>query len=188
VKTLEDMKGLKVRFPTRQFGEALKALGATPVGMPVPQVPEALSKGVIDAAVVPWEVVPSLRIQELTKSSTEVTGARGMYTSVFLYAMNKRKYESLPPDLKKVIDNNSGIELAYQLGKLWDEVEAPGLAAAKQRGNEIIQLAPEEVARWKKATDPVVQAWITDISKKGVDGKKLYEEANALIDKYAKMN
>jgi TRAP-type C4-dicarboxylate transport system substrate-binding protein len=185
VRSIDDMKGLKIRFPTRQFGEALKALGASPVGMPVPQVPESLNKGVIDGAVVPWEVVPSLRLHELTKYHTEVTGQRGLYTSVFIYAMNKRKYDSLPPDIKKVIDNNSGIELAHQLGKLWDEVEAPGMQAAKARGNEVIQLVPEEIEKWKKATEGVTQAWI---QARGADGKKLYDEANALIDKYARMN
>jgi TRAP-type C4-dicarboxylate transport system substrate-binding protein len=185
---MDDLKGMKIRFPTRQMGEALKALGATPVGMPVPAAPEALSKGVIDALVVPWEVVPSLRIHELTKAHTEVTGERGLYTSVFLYAMNKRKYESLSPELKKVIDANSGAVLARQLGKLWDEVEAPGRQAATQRGNSIERLAPEEIARFKKATEGVSKAWIADVSKKGVDGKKLYEEANALVSKYARMN
>jgi TRAP-type transport system periplasmic protein len=185
VKSLDDMKGLKVRFPTRQFGEALKALGASPVGMPVPQVPESLSKGVIDAAVVPWEVVPALRLHELTKFHTEVTGRRGLYTSVFLYAMNKRKYDSLPPDVKKVIDANSGIELAHQLGKLWDEVEGPGQKAAQQRGNTIVQLEPQEIERWRQATEPVTKAWI---EARGANGKKLYDEANALIDKYARMN
>jgi TRAP-type transport system periplasmic protein len=188
IKSMDDLKGMKIRFPTRQMGEALKALGATPVGMPVPAAPEALSKGVIDALVVPWEVVPSLRIHELTKSHTEVTGERGLYTSVFLYAMNKRKYEGLPADVKKVIDDNSGAALAKQLGKLWDEVEAPGRQAALQRGNSIEQLAPEEIARFRKATEGVSKAWIADVSKKGVDGRKLYEEANALITKYARMN
>lgn len=185
VKSMDDLKGLKVRFPTRQFGEALKALGASPVGMPVPQVPESLSKGVIDGAVVPWEVVPSLRLHELTKHHLEVTGHRGLYTSVFIFAMNKRKYDSLPPDVKKVIDANSGIDLAYKLGKLWDEVEAPGREAARKRGNEISQLPPEEIERWKQATKSVTDAWI---AARGADGKRLYDEANALIDKYARMN
>jgi len=77
--------------------------------MPVPQVGEALSKGVIDGAVIPWEVVPSVKVQELTKFHIETDPARpAFYTSTFIFAMNKAKYASLPPDLKKVIDANSG--------------------------------------------------------------------------------
>ncbi len=75
VKTMEDLRGLKLRFPTRQAGEALKALGATPIGMPVPQVPEAMSQGVIDGAVVPWEVVPSIRLQEMARYHIGIPGS-----------------------------------------------------------------------------------------------------------------
>jgi TRAP-type C4-dicarboxylate transport system substrate-binding protein len=186
VKTIDDLKGLKLRFPTRQFGEALKALGASPVGMPAPAVPEALQKAVIDGCVFPWEVVPSLRIHELTKFHTAVEGERGLYTSVFIFAMNKRKYEGLPPDIKKVIDANSGMALAKELGKVWDEAEKPGLEAAKKVGGTVYALPAAEVQKWKAATQPVIDAWMADMKKRGKDGKALYEEANALYDKYSK--
>lgn len=111
ILTVDDLKGLKLRAPSRPVGDAL-ALRAAAIFMPVPQVPEALSKRVIDGAVVPWEVTVPLRLYELTDNHTEIAGPRGLYTSVFAYAMNKQRYESLPADLRQVIDANSGMALA----------------------------------------------------------------------------
>ena len=110
VKTVADMKGLKMRAPTRQVTKLMGILGATPVGMPLPNIPDALSKGTINGCVIPWEVVPSVKVQELTKYHAEFDPAGGaLYTTTFVMAMNKAKYNSLPPNLKKVIDNNSGL-------------------------------------------------------------------------------
>jgi TRAP-type C4-dicarboxylate transport system substrate-binding protein len=109
VQKLEDLKGLKLRGPTRQATALLAALGATPVGMPVPAMPEALSKGVIDGTVIPWEVTTPLKVAQLVQSHTNFTGSRGLYTSFFVFAMNKAKYDALPADIKKVIDANSGM-------------------------------------------------------------------------------
>ena len=111
IGTLADVKGLKLRAPTRQTNKFLAALGATPVAMPVPQVGEALAKGVIDGAVVPYEVVPSVKIQELVKFHSETDPSEpAFYTSTFIFAMNQKKYDSLPADLKKVIDE---LQLSY---------------------------------------------------------------------------
>jgi TRAP-type C4-dicarboxylate transport system substrate-binding protein len=118
VKTLADLKGTKLRAPTRQTNKLLAALGATPVAMPVPQVSEALSKSVIDGALVPYEVVPSVKIQELAKFHSETDPSEpAIYTSTFVFAMNKAKYDSLSPELKKVIDANSGVALSGLIGK-----------------------------------------------------------------------
>jgi len=180
VHVLEDLAGLKIRAPSRQINAALKALGATPVGMPVPQVPEALARGVVDGAALPFEVTLPLRIHEIAKFHTNT----GLYTAVFLFAMNKARYDSLPPDLRAVIDANSGLPLAKRAGEIWDAAEAPGIAAAKARGNEIYTLPPAEVARWKAATRPVITRWIADTDARGLDGQALYDEAVALIVRF----
>ncbi|MCC6948512.1 MAG: TRAP transporter substrate-binding protein [Bradyrhizobiaceae bacterium] len=185
VRKLEDLKGLKVRAPTRIVNELLKTLGATPVGMPVPAMPEALSKGVIDGAVVPWEVTTPLKVAELVNTHTTFAGNRSLYVSFFIYAMNKAKYDGLPPDLKKVIDNNSGPETSKWVGRVMDEGDVPGFEAAKKRGNAIVTLDAKEVARWKAASQPVVDAWIKEMDGKGLKGKQLVDDARALIAKYA---
>lgn len=185
VRRLEDMKGLKLRGPSRQVNKLLETLGATPVGMPVPAMPDALAKGVIDGTVVPWEVTLPLRVAELVNTHTSFSGNRSLYVSFFVFAMNKRKYESLPPDLKKVIDANSGPATSRWVGQVMDAGDAPGLEAAKKRGNAIVVLDAKETARWKAAAQEVTQAWIAEMKSRGIDGQALVDDARALIAKYA---
>lgn len=185
VKTLDDMKGLKLRFPTRLAGEALKALGASPIGMPVPQVPQALAQRVIDGAVVPWEVVPAVKIDELTKFHSEIATTPTLYTATFMVAMNKAKYEALPQDLRAVIDALSGLEIARMAGKAWDEFGAGVRASVIKRGNEVIEIGEPEASRWRQACEPVTAAWGEQSKSKGFDGAALLADAKALIAKYA---
>ena len=185
VRRLEDMKGLKLRGPSRQVNKLLEALGATPVGMPVPAMPDALAKGVIDGTVVPWEVTAPLRVAELVNTHTDFSGNRSLYVSFFFFIMNKAKYESLPPDLKKVIDDNSGAATAKWVGSVMDKYDAPGLEIAKRRGNTIITLDARETARWKEAAQKVTDAWIAEMKGKGIDGQMLVNDVRALIAKYA---
>jgi TRAP-type C4-dicarboxylate transport system substrate-binding protein len=185
VKTLEDLKGLKVRAPTRIGTRMITALGMTPIQMPAPQVPESIAKGVVDGASLPWEVVPALKVNEVTKSSTETgQNQRKMSNTIFVVAMNEAKYNSLPADLKKVIDANSGAEASVWAGKVWDSTIAPGRKSATDRGNTVNVLSPAEYARWVKATDSVAQDWVKDVSAKGNDGNKLLDAAKALLNQY----
>src|SRR3546814_7679735 len=107
VETLEDMEGLKLRGPTRQANALISALGATPVGMPVPAMPEALSKGVIAGTVIPWEVTTPLKVAELVDSHTDFAGPRGLYPSFFDFAINHARYAAPPDDLKAALAPNS---------------------------------------------------------------------------------
>lgn len=187
VAQLADLRGLKLRAPTRIANKTLAALGASPVGMPVPQVGEALSKGVIDGALLPYEVVPALRIQEVTKFASETDPAvPALYTSVFMIAMNKAKYESLPPDLKNIVDANSGLALSAWGGRIYDEARAPGRKAVEAQGNAINTIPAAELVRWREATDRIDDEWVADVGRKGHDGKRLLEAARGLIAKHAK--
>jgi TRAP-type C4-dicarboxylate transport system substrate-binding protein len=112
VTTMEDLRGLKLRNPTRLAGEALRALGATPVGMPVPQVPESIAQRVIDGAVIPWEVVPAVRVHELVNHHTAIPGSPTLYTASFFLAMNRPRYEGLPAELRTALDRVSGAHFA----------------------------------------------------------------------------
>jgi TRAP-type C4-dicarboxylate transport system substrate-binding protein len=185
VQKLEDLKGLKLRGPTRQATALLAALGATPVGMPVPAMPEALSKGVIDGTVIPWEVTTPLKVAQLVQSHTNFTGSRGLYTSFFVFAMNKAKYDALPADIKKVIDANSGMSASKWVGRVMDEGDAPGIAAAQAAGNKMITLDAVETARWKAAAAPIADAWVKEMAGKGQPAEAMLTDAKALIIKYA---
>jgi len=187
IKTAEDLEGLKVRTPNRIMGEAFSLLGANPIFMPVPQMPSALSKGVMDVAVLPFEVVAPLKIHELVDYHTEIKGDRGLYAQFFLFSMNKDSYESLPPDLQKVIDDNSGIELAGHIGRLFDKSEKVGRQAAVEEGNTFYTLTEAETQRWQEQTRPVVNDWIKNMSDEGYEGERLYRKANDLISKYEEM-
>lgn len=187
IKTPGDLRGMKVRGPTRQITKMLGALGATPVGMPLPQIPDALSKGTIDACVIPWEVVPSIKVDELAKNHTEFPkSSKALYTTTFVMAMNKPKYESLPPDLKKVIDANSGLETSAWLGKTQEGNDPNGRKISLEKGGTIYTLSDAEAAEFKKVAAPIDEEWVADMTKRGFDGKKLLSSAQSLIDKYTK--
>lgn len=184
IKTMADFQGLKLRAPTRLTNKMLASFGATPVGMPIPQVSESLSKGVIDGALMPWEVVPAVKVQELVKFHSETDPSQpAIYTTVFVLAMNKAKYDSLPADLKKVIDNNSGVALSTSAGRIFAEGDAAGKATAKQPINVV---PAAEIENWKKASQPVIDGWVKEVSEKGADGQALLTAARGLIAKYAK--
>lgn len=184
IQTMADMKGAKIRAPTRLCAEALQALGATVVSMPVPQVPEALAQGVIDGCVVPWEVVPSIKVHELTGFHTEIPGSPTLYTTAFLLVMNKQRFAGLPEDLRRVLIDKSGALGARMAGKAFDDRNAEVTTMVKARGNTVIQLAEGEKAHWVAATQPVIATWLADARAKGIDSDALLGEAKALIAKY----
>jgi TRAP-type transport system periplasmic protein len=187
VKTLADFKGLKMRAPTRQTNKLLASLGASPVGMPLPAVVDAVSKGTIDGFLLPWEVMPSLKLHEMVKYHTETDPSRpALYSAVFVFAMNQAKYDSLPADLKKVIDNNSGAALAQQIGKIWDNSQAAGRKAAQDRGNAFHTVPAAELDNWVKASAPLAEDWVADMDKRGQPGRQMLNEARELLVKYRK--
>ncbi len=185
VARLEDLNGLKLRFPTRLSGEALRALGASPIGMPAPQVPESISNRVIDGTVFPWEVVPALRIHELVRNHVEFPGSPTLYTSTFILAMNRARYDGLPADLKAILDANSGMVAATMAGEAWDAASAASLEQVRARGNAITTFAPAEVERIRAATQPVVETWQRQARERGLNVDRLMADAQAALAKYA---
>lgn len=184
VRTMEDLKGLKLRFPTRLAGEALRALGASPIGMPTPQVPESLAQKVLDGAVLPWEVVPAVKVHELVRFHTEIPGSPTLYTASFMLAMNRARYESLPADLRRVLDAESGMALASEAGKMWDEASAAVRQMVVKRGNTITSIEEAEKERWMKVTEPVIEGWIAQMRERKLDGANLLAAARAALLKY----
>jgi TRAP-type C4-dicarboxylate transport system substrate-binding protein len=185
VKTMDDLKGLKVRGPTRIGSKFLAALGAAPVQMPLPQVPESISKSVIDGAMVPWEGVPPIKLQEIAKFHLDnAPGAPRMSNTIFVVAMNQAKYDGLPPDLKRVIDANSGLETSKMIGKAFDGTTEPARKLAAAAGGTFNTLTPAEYDRWFKATEGVTKEWIGEANAKGANGAALLDDAKALIKKY----
>ena len=187
IKSPADLRGSKVRGPTRQVTKLLASVGATPVGMPLPQIPDALSKGTIDGCVIPWEVVPSVKVHELTKFHSEFpANSPALYTTTFVMAMNKAKYDGLAPDLKKVIDANSGMAASAWLGKTQQGNDPIGRKSAADRGNSIYTFSAAETAEFTKLSAAIDDEWVADMDKRGFKGKQLLDTARALIAKHGR--
>lgn len=183
VKTPADMEGLKVRGGSRTVNALLDKMGSTPVGMPVPAIPEALSKGVIDGTTIPWEVTAALKIPELVGTHTEFEG-NALYTLTFVLAMNKDRYAGLPADLQKVIDDNSGLEFSIFAGGTMADADGPARALAVDAGNNIVTVSGADLDAWTEVSQSVVADWVADMDSKGIDGQALIDEARALMDAY----
>lgn len=184
ITSVSDLNGVKLRAPTRVTNKMFSNLGATPVGMPVPAVPEALSKGVIDATVIPWEVTGALKVNEMVGNHTTF-GDDTLYTTTFIFAMNKDRYNALPDDLKAVIDANSGLEFSGFAGKQMQMDDAGPAKAAMERGNNIITLNADQVAEWKAAAETTTADWVAEMDGKGLDGTALKARAAELIAKHS---
>ncbi len=181
IRKLEDLKGMKMRAPSRASAAMLSALGTVPVGMPIPKVYEALSRGVVEGTWIPWTIMRPFRLHEVTKYHTEVS----LSCAIFLMTMNKKRYDGLPSDIRKIIDDSTGMPLAKRLGRLWQDDEKPGRALAVKRGDPILGLDDAERARWKKITQKVVDAWVEKVTAKGLDGKAMVADARRLVAKYS---
>jgi TRAP-type C4-dicarboxylate transport system substrate-binding protein len=180
VKTLEDLAGLKLRSGGGQLAAIVKQLGAIPVTMAAPESYNALERGVVDGTVFPWEAIFGFKLYEVIKYDTVVN----LNSATFFVTMNLKKYESLSPDLKQVIDDLSGGWGAEFAGAAWDQGEEPGMAAAKQAGATIYTLPPAELQRWIQKTKPVEDAWIASMEAKGLPGRQVLADLRELVAKF----
>ncbi|AXI56365.1 Solute-binding protein (plasmid) [Pseudoseohaeicola sp. NH-UV-7] len=181
ISTVSDFNGLKLRGPSRPATLLLDRLGATPVGMAVPAFPEALSKGVVDGGVITWEMSPSLKLDELTDSHTDVAGEKSLYNLFFIWAMNKDSYAALPDDLKAVIDNNSGMMASAWAGRAHDQGDLEGRAAMEASGNAIGEISEAETQLMQEMGETVTANWIEEMNAKGLDGAGLIADARAAV-------
>jgi len=184
VRTIEDLKDLKLHVQTRLAGEAMRVLGAEPVFVPDGQLPMAITEHVVGACIDPWHLVPPLRLNDLLKAHTEFSDL-SLSSTTFVLAMNKDAYDRLPRDLKPVIDRNSGLLAAGMAGAMWDVQAAAVANDVAERGDVIVTLLPEAVAHWRKATEPAVNAWLKDMKEQKADGGKMLASVHALLAKYA---
>jgi TRAP-type transport system periplasmic protein len=184
VRSIEDIKDMKLHVQTRLAGEAMRVLGAHPVAMPSQELPVAITERVVEGCVDPWHMVPPLRLNDVLKTHTEFSDLSPS-SRTYVLAMNKPAYDRLPHDVKTVLDDNSGQLAAGMAGTMWD-VQARAVAEnVAQSGDVIVTLLPEAVAHWRKATEPVVETWIKDMKEHKLDGGKMIATAHALLAKYA---
>ena len=187
VRVPGDLQGMKIRGGSRLVNDLLTRVGAEPIGMPVPAVSEALSKGVLDGTTIPWEVTTALKVPELVQNHTEFDGP-GLYTLTFVLAMNQDVYDAMPDDLKAVIDANSGLDFSVFAGGTQADADGPSREVAVGLGNNIFTVSEAEVAEWDALVRPIYETWVADMDGRGIDGQALIDEAKALMDEYKASN
>ena len=185
VRKPEDLEGMKMRIPTRTGAWIIEALGAAPAAMPVPELPQALSKGVVDGAFIPWEIIPPLKIQDQTQYQIEGADMARFGTTTFQVSMNKDRWDSLPDDIKKAFKDASGPEWWAEVGEIWRKSDDFGIKIAVDAGNEHIVLTEEETDAFREKLEPVVDRWVEEVSAQGIDGAGLVEKARTLIDQHS---
>jgi len=180
VGRLIDLKGMKIRTPSAMIGELIKGWGGAPVAMPAPDVYMSLERGVIDSIFLDPLTLMGLKINEVTKYHTRV----GISTTVLFFAMNKKTWNKLPPDVQKVFDDLSGEYLGADLnGRIADRTVLGVLKKLEAFGDEVITLPPQEIQKWKKAAQPAIENWLKTMEDKGLPGKKVLDEAYRLRKK-----
>lgn len=181
VETLADVAGMKLRTPGRTGAWVIEGMGAEPVAMPVPALPEAMSKGVVDGALTTYEIVPALKLQELDKYVTELPDGDRLGTAVFMLAMNKDTYAGLDDDLKSVIDAHSLTNVSAEIGQMWEGFEQSGLDALAGKGITPTVVSADEGAKFEAMSQAVVDRWVEDVTAQGIDGAALVEAARAAV-------
>jgi len=188
INKVEDFQGMKLRSYSRTNAWILEALGAAPLQVALPELAPMLSKGTVNGSILPYEIAPAVKMQDLTDYFTTLAPPQPrLSTAIFTFLMNKQKYQSLPPDLKKVIDNNSGANLVDQAIKVWDQIELEGEQVMRSKPkNKFVSLSAAETAKFKAKVQPVFERFKKLLNDGGDDGAKILAEVEALQAKYSK--
>lgn len=180
VRTMEDLKGLKIRSHGLS-AKVVQALGGAPVGMPMTETYDALSKGVAEGVMCPYEGVQGFKLTDVIKYTTEDYPIA--YTSGVFFAMNKARWNSLPPDIQKIMEQVSE-EWITKIGKVWDDFDKNARAEVVRLNKTIIPLSKEEGARWVKKVQPILDEYVKNTKKKGLPG----DEALKFCQDFLKAN
>lgn len=182
IRTVEDMKGLRIRFASPTIRDFIAALGGTPVGvLPTEQV-EQLQKGTIDSVFIDYGGAGiAFKMGGVLKYSTEMYS----YVSSFGVAMNPDFWNRLTPDLQGIVTKSmTGVE--KEVGEAWDGLDVPGKKAIMDGGGEAIRLSPEENARFRKIGADVAEARVKELESKGMPARAIYDRMKSLAEEHAK--
>ncbi|WP_019672208.1 TRAP transporter substrate-binding protein [Psychrobacter lutiphocae] len=174
IRTPEDMKGMRLRRPSAIAGDIIEAAGASPVGLPASDIYSSLQRNVIDGLSFAWSPTGSFRLVELVNAHTNIP----FYSSALLVTMNKDKYDALPDDLKKVIDDNSGKVMADIVGEMFDREDAKVMEEAKAKGDTIVEIPdPLNDPDWKVPLEQGTNKYLNDVKALGLDADEVYAKA-----------
>jgi TRAP-type C4-dicarboxylate transport system substrate-binding protein len=180
VANLDELKGMKIVCHGLS-AKVVGALGATPVAMPMPERYDALQKGVAEGGVNPIESLKGWKLGEVIKSTTENFGSA--YSTGFFVVMNKDKWNSLPPDVQKVI-TAVNLEWIDKTGKGWDEIDKEGKEFTLARGNQVIALSKEEDEKWAKLVRPILDEYVANMKTKNLPGEEALKFCQEELKKF----
>ena len=178
IKSLEDLKGLKVRSPSQTMNKVLEELGAIPVSMSVTDIYESLSKGVIDAAMAGLSTVNEMKLHEVIDYITIVN----ISSSSMFVTMNKNVYENIMNESDKELLLHLAEDNSQLSGKVFDQSSKDGLETAKNEGIQIYEIPEEELSRWKDRTQPIIGNWIDNMNSRNLPGQEIYDRLKALTE------
>lgn len=181
VRKPADLNGKKMRIPSRTGAWVIEALGAAPIAMPVPEVPSALSKKVVDGTLLPWEIIPPLKLQNQINYFIEGADKTRLGNTTFQVSMNKERYDGLPADIQKAFKDASGRDWWGTVGDYWRNSDDFGIGMAVKAGKTHVTLTQAETDAFMTALAPVVDRWIDEVSGAGIDGAALVKAARASI-------
>jgi TRAP-type transport system periplasmic protein len=177
LKTLSDLNGMKIRATNPYIQQSLKALGASPVAIPVPEVYSSLERGVVDGTAMPFEGMWVFKQYEVVDYGTMCN----LYTMTFAIVMNKKRWDSLPADVKKIFEDNIGLGMSRKSGIVYDKTEAALKTKVIESGVKINDLPSADLASWKKEGDKISQGWAKEMEAKGLPGNAVLKEARSLL-------
>lgn len=176
-----DLRGMKLRPAQSTIGQLDTLLGATNVQGSAPEARDMLDRGVAEAIYFPWGSVFLFGIDKVVRFHID----EPLYTTVFVYAMNKAKYESLSDAQRKVIDDHTTPEWAARLSAPWTAFEAAGRTRMRGLpGHEVYKLTPDQLAEWRRTVEPLRAAWTDSVRKAGSDPDAALAELQASIAKH----
>jgi TRAP-type C4-dicarboxylate transport system substrate-binding protein len=173
IRIIDNFKGLKIRTASPSVTKALKNFGATPVQMPITETYTSLERGVVDGTVIPFEGLGLLKLDDLVKYTT----LTDFYTFTMAALMNKRKYNALPANIKKAVDDSSGLVMSSWCGKEYDAVEIAFRSRAVKKGVQLIELSDTDKQQLKAQTLPLRELWVSKMKARRIDGKPILEGA-----------
>jgi TRAP-type C4-dicarboxylate transport system substrate-binding protein len=185
VRSPADMAGMKMRIPTRTGAWVIEALGASPLATPVPEVPQALSKKVIDGTLLPWEIIPPLKLMDQINYFIEGANNTRLGTTSFQVSMNQARWDGLPDDIKKAFKDASGRDWWGKVGEIWRAGDDFGIGLAVKAGKKHIMLTEDETQVFLDTLEPVVDRWVEEVTANGIDGAALVQKARELTAKNA---
>jgi TRAP-type transport system periplasmic protein len=179
INTMADFKGQKIRTANPSISKALSIWGAVPVAQPITETYQALQLGVLDGTVLVWEGMGVFRLNEVTKFAT----VADLYTMPMMIVMNKGVWESLPDDIKALIEGTTGLKMSSAAGKAFDDAEKPFREMTLNKGVQEIIMEPVELEKMKNSTVHLREEWAEEMEARGLPGKSILKTVLELIEK-----